>query len=195
MRNVLTLSWSFFLTQQFDLPHPQQPTMMGEENCGGELEKAICDLAIRPVLKKYIILFLNSNNCHWHFTSLDWYYNDYYYKCIKYILYYESLRFTKFSTEYKVILADITNGSFSKNTLLLPATPGGTILNYFEHSFLDLPKRSRRLQSVLYVATNIDIDSLETCVRNNDNQLGVLVSPLLIQRFCEDAKKTKVFVQ
>jgi hypothetical protein len=59
-------------------------------------------------------------------------------------------------TEYKLILVDITTSDFHKFEITLPCVPGGRILNYFQHTYFDLPLRSKQLQAALYIAVQIE---------------------------------------
>jgi hypothetical protein len=174
----------FLMSTSFDLPTAMQSSTRIEEDCG-EWGKKFNELATRNIKNK--IIYLKSVNCHWRLEGIDWYCDDYYYKRIKYVLYYESYEFVRFCTDYKIVLVDITTSWFSKRMISLPRVPGGKILNYFEHSFFDLPIRSKKLQAALYVAVQIETTPpSQYCVRYIADQSGVLVSPLLIQRFRKD---------
>ncbi|CAB4020405.1 Hypothetical predicted protein [Paramuricea clavata] len=93
-------------TEQFD--PVQQPThnAMDSEDLG-EFDKRIQALAFRSLSTE--ILF-TSRNQHWRLNRLlDWYYNDYLYKAIRYVLYHESYTLGIFTAFYKIILVDISN--------------------------------------------------------------------------------------
>lgn len=72
----------FIISTSFDLPPAMQSSTMTEEEDCSEWGKNIYDLATRHIKNK--IIYSKSVNCHWRLEGIDWYYDDYYYKCIKY---------------------------------------------------------------------------------------------------------------
>ena len=174
----------FLISASVDVSSNMQPTRIDEADLG-EWEKRIKELAIRSVKNK--IIYLPSVNCHWRLDGIDWYADGYYYKRIKYVLYYDDYFFVRnWRTDYKLALVDITAGGFHKFEITLPCVPGGQVLNYFQHTHFDLYIRSKRLQAALYVAVQLEKSSCQFCVRRIADYSGVLVSLLLIQRFRKD---------
>ena len=96
------------------------------------------------------------NHQHWRLNGWDWYYKDYYYKSLKYILYYESCTLGILNTHYKVVLVDITNNIFIRHEVFIPIIPGSIIINFFKDLVFDVEIRHRRLESALYLLTKVD---------------------------------------
>jgi hypothetical protein len=100
----------FFMNTVVSLPPTMQPTRT-DENLG-EWEEKIRGLAVRGVKNKKA--FVKSANCSWRVDGIDWYTNDYYYKRIKYVLYYDEyfcLRGSR-NAVYRLSLVDITSSCF-----------------------------------------------------------------------------------
>jgi hypothetical protein len=177
----------FLMTASVDVSsNMQSPTRIDEADFG-EWEKRIRELATRSVRNK--IIYLPSVNCHWRLDGIDWYADGYYYKRIKYVLYFEDYFFVRgWGTDYKITLVDITAGVHRKFEIFLPSIPGGRTLNYFQHNHFDLFVRSQKLQAALYIEVHLATTSCQTSVRRIADYSGVLVSPGLLYRFRQDAK-------
>jgi hypothetical protein len=175
----------FLMSASVDLSSTMQQSPTRIEADLGEWEKRIRELATRSVKNK--IIYLRTVNCHWRLDGIDWYADGHFYKRIKYVLYYEDFFTVRgWNTVYKLVLVDITTSYFHKFEITLPCVPGGRILNYFQHTYFDLFIRSQQLQAALYIAVQIEKTSCQFCVRRIADYSGVLVSPLLIQRFRKD---------
>ena len=58
----------------------------------------------------------------WRLDGIDWYSNDYFFKRLKYVLYYEEYSNLLGSRNmlYKIVLTDITSGGFRKFSMIIP---------------------------------------------------------------------------
>ena len=175
----------FLMSASVDLSSTMQQSPTRIEADLGEWEKRIRELATRSVKNK--IIYLRTVNCHWRLDGIDWYADDHFYKRIKYVLYYEDFFSVRgWCTQYNLVLVDITTSRFEKFETALPCVPGGRIFNYFPHTHFDLFIRSQQLQAALHIAVQVEKTSCQFSVRRIVDYSGVLVSPLLIQRFRKD---------
>ena len=149
----------------------------------GEWEMKIRELASYNVRKKKI--FLKSVNCFWRLDGVDWYSNDYFFKRLKYVLYYKEYFNILGSRNacYKVVLGDITSGCIRKFSMIIPCVMNSRVLTFFSHEHFDQPIRSKQLQASLYVSIYKSAQySCEHAMKYIADYSGVLVSPRMIFR-------------
>ena len=149
----------------------------------GEWEMKIRELASCNVKKKKKIL--KSVNCLWRWDGIDWYSNDYFFKRLKYVLYYEEYSNLLGSRNvcYKVVLVDITSSCFRKFSMIIPVVMNSQVLVFFAHENFDEPTRSKQLQASLYVTLYKSLQySCVHAMKYIADYSGVLVSPRMIFR-------------
>jgi hypothetical protein len=148
----------------------------------GRWEMKIRELASCNVEKKKN--FLKSVNCLWRWDGIDWYSNDYFFKRLKYVLYYEEY-FNLLGSRnacYKISLVDITSSCFRKFSMIIPRVPESRVLTFFSHEHFDEPTRSKQLQASLHVTIYKTEYSCVNAMKYIADYSGVLVSPRMIFR-------------
>jgi hypothetical protein len=153
----------------------------------GEWEGKIKGLAIHGVKNKKA--FVKSANCSWRWDGIDWYNSDYYFKRLKYVLYYDEY-FCLLSSRnavYRLALVDITSSHFRKFSITLPRVADSPILTFFSHEHFDHPTRSKQLQAGIYVSIYKETYSCIQAMKYIADYSGVLVSPMIIYRFRRNA--------
>ena len=129
--------------------------------------------------------FLKSVNCLWRLDGIDWYSNDFFFKRLKYVLYYEEYSNLSGSRNmhYKVVLVDITSGGFRKFSMIIPVVRNHKVRVFFAHENFDEPTRSKLLQAALFVTLyKAPQTSCVYAMKYIADYSGVLVSPRMIFR-------------
>jgi hypothetical protein len=155
----------------------------------GEWEIKIRKLSLLRCEKKK--KFLKSVNCFWRLDGIDWYSNDYFFKRLKYVLYYEEYFALLGSRNmcYKLVLADITSSCCRKFSMIIPVVTNSQVLVFFSHENFDEPTRSKRLQASLYVTLyKAPQTSCVYAMKYIADYSGVLVSPRMIFRLRRNSR-------
>ena len=123
--------------------------------------------------------------CSWRWDGIDWYTNDYYFKRLKYVLYYDEYFCLRGSRNacYRLSLVDITSSCFRKFSITLPRIPSSRVFTFFSHEHFDEQTRSKQLQAALYVTVYKETYSCVHAMKYIADYSGVLVSPRMIYRF------------
>jgi hypothetical protein len=158
-----------------------QPTRT-DENLGEWVER-LRALASYGIVNKRI--YVQNTNCAWRLDGVDWYADDHFYKCIKYVLYCEEYSYYHgyYNVIYKLSLVDITSNTFCKFDAVLPCVRDSRIFTFFSHDHFDVRTRSRALQALLYLSVykNHAISCVSEMTGIAD-YTGVLISPLFLLR-------------
>ena len=144
-----------------------------------EFDQFLYALALQSVLKP--TLFVDHSRLG---RSIDWYYNNWYYSNVRYVMYIDQRKKLRDYTEYRIIIANIVFKSFSEHNIIIPKAGRGTI--YFSERIFKTVFRQRRLEILIDHYAHVDRTvPIIQAVRKISEELGVLVSPniLFISRY------------
>jgi hypothetical protein len=121
--------------------------------------------------------------------GLDWYTNDYFFKRLRYVLYYDNYYSLLGSRNacYNLSLVDITSGYVRKFFMTIPRDASTQVLTFFSYEHFDERTRSNQLQAALYVVVYKQTYSCAHAMKHIADYSGVLVSPRMIHRIRENA--------